>query len=127
MHGTAGSSTPVVVIVGPCASGKSTLAEALRHREYVVRIVAQEHSAVPDLWMRSNPDILIALDVDLEHLRQRRSPTWLAAVYASQRHRLRNAFAAADLVVDTSHVPADGVLETVLTWLSAHGWSREVS
>jgi hypothetical protein len=128
MHETApGTPGATVVIVGPCASGKSTLAEALRARGFAARIVAQEHSAVPNLWMRSHPDVLVVLDVDLEHLRERRSPTWLASVYANQRYRLRNAFAAADLVVDTSALTAAGVLETVLAWLTAHGWRQDIS
>lgn len=127
MHETVPGPSAMVVIVGPCASGKSTLAEALRLRGFAVRIVAQEHSAVPDLWKRSSPDILIALDVDLEHLRQRRSPTWLEPVYVNQRYRLRNAFAAADLMVDTSALSAEDVLEMVLAWLAAsHHQLREM-
>lgn len=118
---------PIVVIVGPCASGKSTLAAALRAHGFSVRIVAQEHSAVPYLWQRSHPDLLIALDVDLEHLRDRRSPTWLASVYASQRGRLAQAFAAADLVVDTSALSAKEVVERVLGWLVVNGWDHDLN
>lgn len=121
------SQAPIIVIVGPCASGKSTLAAGLRAKGFTVRIVAQEHSAVPHLWQRSQPDMLIALDVDLEHLRARRSPTWLASIYASQRSRLAHAFAAADLVVDTSALSAAEVIEAVLGWMMANGWDREIS
>lgn len=106
-----------VVIVGPCASGKSSLVAALRERGIDARVVAQEHSIVRDLWRRQDPDLLVALDVDLETLRARRSPTWLASVYESQRARLAPAFMAADLVLDTSPLSPEEVIATVLAWL----------
>ncbi|MGC4105760.1 MAG: hypothetical protein QM753_05290 [Thermomicrobiales bacterium] len=112
---------PVIVIVGPCASGKSTLAAALRDLGVDVRIVAQEHSIVSDLWRRPGPDVLIGLNVDLEILRARRAPTWPASVYASQQDRLAPAFAAADLVIDTSSLSADQVIERAAEWLRGRG------
>lgn len=118
--------TPLVVaIVGPCASGKSTLAAALREAGLDVRIVAQEHSIVADLWRRQHPDLLIGLDVDLPTLRARRSPTWPASVYASQRERLAPAFAAADLLVDTTPLDADEVIAVVRDWLRERGLDGE--
>ena len=116
---------PVVVIVGPCASGKSTLAAALRERGIDVRIVAQEHSIVADLWRRQQPDVLIGLDVDLPTLRERRTPTWPASVYASQRERLAPAFSAADLVVDTTPLDASEVIAVVLAWLRGRGMAAD--
>lgn len=115
----------VVVIVGPCASGKSTLAAALREAGLDVRIVAQEHSIVADLWRRQHPDLLIGLDVDLPTLRERRSPTWPASVYANQRERLAPAFAAADLVVDTTPLDAAEVIAVVRDWLRERGLDGE--
>lgn len=115
----------VVVIVGPCASGKSTLAAALREAGLDVRIVAQEHSIVADLWRRQHPDLLIGLDVDLPTLRERRSPTWPASVYTSQRERLAPAFAAADLVVDTTPLDAAEVIAVVRDWLRERGLDGE--
>jgi hypothetical protein len=60
------------------------------------------------------PDMLVALDIDLDTIRKRRTPTWPEAVYLVQRDRLRSAFAAADLVIDTTTVDAEAVLEQVL-------------
>ena len=62
-----------VAVVGPCASGKSTLTAALRAAGYEARMPAQEHSYVPDMWRRLvDPDVLIYLDISYEALRERR-------------------------------------------------------
>ncbi|MBP9503378.1 MAG: hypothetical protein KBF17_14555, partial [Candidatus Promineofilum sp.] len=46
-----------VAVVGPCASGKSTLVAALRAAGYDARHPAQEHSFVKDMWRRRvDPD-----------------------------------------------------------------------
>ncbi|HWV25232.1 MAG TPA: hypothetical protein VNZ58_13675 [Thermomicrobiales bacterium] len=95
-------SPPRIVVVGPCASGKSTLVSQLLDAGYDARVVAQEHSAIRDLWAKRHPDIVVALDLDLDTLRARRSPEWSAEVFAQQHERLRSAFDAADLIIDTS-------------------------
>lgn len=100
---------PKVVVVGPCASGKSTLVARLLENGFNAYSVAQEHSAVRNLWKRQNPDLLIALDVSLEVVRQRRSPDWLEAVYERQHQRLGQAYAAADIVIDTAAHNTDEV------------------
>ena len=107
-----------VVVVGPCASGKSTLVGRLKERGHDAHAVAQEHSAVRDLWNRKQPDVLIALDVSLEEVRKRRSPTWLQAVYERQHQRLASAYQQADLVVDTAAHDADAVQDIVEAFLA---------
>jgi hypothetical protein len=72
---------------------------------------------VRDLWKRKDPDALIALDVSLEEVRNRRSPDWLEAVYQRQHERLASAYAAADLTIDTAEHDADAVLAMVESWL----------
>ena len=57
----------VIGIVGPCSSGKSTLARYCRGAGYAVKEILQEHSAAPAMWQQiTNPDILIYLDVSVE-------------------------------------------------------------
>lgn len=66
-------------------------------------VSGQEHSDVPYLWQRPNPDIVIALLVDLATIRRRRDDDrWPAWLLARQRHRLRQAIAAASIVIDAS-------------------------
>ncbi len=117
-------SPPKVAVVGPCASGKSTLVANLRRNGVDAYSVAQEHSVVLDLWAHQQPDLLICLEADLEVVRDRRGPAWRERVYLDQIERLRNAIAAASLVVDTGVVSeADAVdlaLRAVETWRLEH-------
>jgi hypothetical protein len=106
-----------IVIVGPCASGKSTLATALCQHGYDAHVCGQEHSAIADLWQRAGPDVLIALEIDLPTLRWRRGNSWPATLYAAQRRRLAPAFAVADLVLDSGLLTQDVVLARVDEWL----------
>ncbi len=122
--GEAGSSQQaavVVAVVGPCASGKSTLVAALRAAGYDARHPAQEHSFVKDMWLRLvDPDVLIYLDLSHEAYRQRRPKDDAGPEYlAMQRERLAHAREHADLVVDTSGMTAEEVAEMVLGALAS--------
>ncbi|HRA48059.1 MAG TPA: hypothetical protein PK819_08330 [Thermomicrobiales bacterium] len=109
---------PRVAIIGPCASGKSTLRRALLAHGYDARISAQEHSAVPDLWQRMEADILIGLQAELEAVRLRRNDArWSAQIWSLQQERLAPAFAKADYVLDTSSLSVDAVVSQVLEFL----------
>ncbi|MDQ2682023.1 MAG: hypothetical protein M3Y37_00710 [Chloroflexota bacterium] len=108
-----------VTVVGPCASGKSTLVRALRMHGYDARATAQEHSAVADLWRRSEPDVLIALQASLESVRaRRRNPRWSKSIWAAQQHRLEDAVEHADLIADTSARSVNDVVADVLEFLA---------
>ena len=110
---------PRVVVVGPCASGKTTLVDRLRAVGVDARVSAQEHSIVRDLWARMQPDYLVFLDVDLKTLRSRRAPTWPESVYLAQQKRLAPARHAADVVIDTTAHDASEVFEAVLAKIRA--------
>jgi RNase adaptor protein for sRNA GlmZ degradation len=111
--------SPRVVVVGACASGKTTLVETLRANGYDAVVSAQEHSAVPRLWQRAEPDVLIALAVSIEAVRARRGASWPRWLHDVQEARLANAQDAADLVIDTSHIGVTEVAERVLEFLEA--------
>ncbi len=110
-----------IVIVGPCASGKSTLRANLQAHGFTqVRVVAQEHSGVRDLWkLRGYPDVLIYLDVGVEtaNARQGRSD-WTQADHDEQLYRLRDARAACDLYLPTDDLTPEDVLNRVITHLA---------
>jgi cytidylate kinase len=113
------SSAPRVVVVGPCASGKSTLVEALRAHGYDALVSAQEHSAISSLWQRSNPDVLIALVASIEAVRERRDASWPGWLHDVQEERLAKAQDAADLVIDTSDLGVDEVVSRAIQFLEA--------
>ena len=108
-----------ISVVGPCASGKSTVVRALRMHGYDAHVTSQEHSAVPGLWNQREPMVLIALQADLESVRlRRRNPRWSRAIWLEQQLRLADAFAHADFVADTSDRSANEVVKDVLDFLS---------
>ncbi len=109
-----------VAIVGPCSSGKSTLAKTLKSLGYDIRQPAQEHSYVPDMWQRlSHPDKLIYLDVDYVNAKQRRphldSEQQRLLI---QQQRLTHARQHCDFYLDTSSLSADEVREQVVEFLN---------
>lgn len=109
---------PRVVVVGPCASGKSTLVAGLRRLGFEAAACGQEHSEIPTLWRHSDPDVVVALEVDLETIRARRGVTeWPDWLYDAQRRRLRQAEAAAAIHIDTTVFDAEAVLELVAAQL----------
>lgn len=109
---------PLIAVVGPCASGKSTLVNNLKQRGYNARSVAQDHSYVPDMWQRiTQPDLLIFLDAELETIARRRRIGWGKRYLADERHRLRHARQHCDLYLATDPLTQEQVLERVLAFL----------
>lgn len=102
---------PLIAVVGPCASGKTTLVDALRKRGYNARQVAQEHSYVPSMWKKiTNPDLLIYLDASYETCTKRKQLNWSRSEYLLQIERLAHARENCDLYIQTEDIrPADVV------------------
>ena len=115
------SEQPLIGIVGPCGSGKTTLTEALDSLGYPARHIAQEHSYVKDMWKRiTNPDLLVFLQVSYAVSQQRRSMNWTEAEYNEQQRRLSHARERADLYLDTDSLSIEEVLEQVLAFIKAN-------
>ncbi|MGB2964265.1 MAG: hypothetical protein WBB69_09785 [Anaerolineales bacterium] len=106
---------PVIGVVGPCASGKTTLVAGLRLTNYQVRHIAQEHSYVRDMWKQiSNPDILIYLDVSFEVSKARSGTSWTKNIFEKQVIRLEHARNHADLYIQTDNLNPKQVLDQVI-------------
>lgn len=120
---------PQIVVVGPCAAGKSTLVANLRPKGYRIRVCGQEHSFVPDLWKRfSRADILIFLDAELPTIAQRQGRTdWTAERLAEQRQRLEHARAHCDLYLPTDALTREQVAAQVEAFLNGLGITPEVN
>lgn len=104
----------LIGVVGPCGAGKSSLVAGLKHRGYLIRHIAQEHSYVPDMWKRiTNPDLLVYLDVSYENTIIRRKLDWTFAEYSEQLRRLRHARQNANFYVDTNAMLLEDVIQSV--------------
>lgn len=108
-----------IVVVGPCGSGKTTIVNRLTMLGYNARAVGQEHSIIRDLWNRSSPDVVVALDTPLSVVRTRRSPDWPAAIYDAQHERLARAFRGADIRLDTGTCTVDEAVASIVRWLQS--------
>lgn len=117
--GAAQVNLDLVKIVGVSAAGKSTLVAGLRQLGYNARPVAQEHSHVPDMWQRIRPPSwLIFLDVDLTSQGKRRPDvSWNELWRRTELKRLAHARSHADLVIDTSHLSPEKVLNQAVNFL----------
>ena len=113
---------PLIGVVGPCGSGKSTLIAGLEPRGYRCRHIAQEHSYVKDMWLRiTHPDLLIFLQSSFQVSTQRRQLNWREVDFIEQQRRLSHALQHADLVVDTVSLTPAQVLDEVMAFLKEHG------
>jgi chloramphenicol 3-O-phosphotransferase len=109
----------LIGIVGPCSSGKSTLARALRALGYRVKEIMQEHCAAPMMWHHiTNPDVLIYLDVSLDVAAQREGLEQPSSWWIEEREvRLAHARAHCDLYIDTSALTPEDILMQTLDYL----------
>lgn len=90
-----------IMVVGTHGSGKSTLVAGLQQYGYTAYSFAQEHSASPRVWRRRQPDILVALYCSYETLVARRGVRWPKAVWRRQLVALGDAWAQADIRLQT--------------------------
>lgn len=112
------SQAPLLGIVGPCAAGKSTLANLLTEAGVHARPIAQEHSYVQDMWSRlTHPDVLVYLQVSYPVTLQRCQLSWTVEEYQEQIRRLQHAHTHADLTIDTDPLTPSQVLTTALAFL----------
>jgi ABC-type cobalamin/Fe3+-siderophores transport system ATPase subunit len=114
---SAAAASKKIVVVGPCAAGKSTLVTALRALGYDAYISGQEHSEIATLWQHSQPDVLIALDVHIAAVRARRGGSWPEWLHDQQVRRLEAASRAADLAIDTTALSPQRVVASVVAFL----------
>lgn len=104
-----------VAVVGSCASGKTSVVAGLREHGVNAWAVAQEHSAIAELWRHLGPDRLVFLDASLATVRLRRGdPNWPEWIYNVQHERLANARANADVIVATDTLSLDEVVANAL-------------
>lgn len=110
---------PLIGVVGPCGSGKSTLIAGLETHGYACRHIAQEHSYVPSMWqVITKPDLLIYLHASFPVSTARRKLDWQPKDHEEQLRRLSHARAHAHILIDTDDLTPDQVLQTALDYLA---------
>jgi len=116
----------IIGVVGPCASGKSTLIAGLQSRGFTGKHIAQEHSYVKDMWQRiTKPDLLVYLHVSYPLTLTRRQLNWNEAEYQEQLRRLQHARLHADWIIDTDPLTVQEVLEKVISLVEEAGGQGE--
>ena len=111
-----------IIIVGVCASGKTTLVENLKRLGYDADTAAQEHSYVLSLWRHTSPDVVIYLDASLAAIRKRREVDWGEDYLEAERQRLADARSHANLYIMTDKLNADQVFRRARRFLEK--WER---
>ena len=110
----------IIAIVGPCASGKSTLARGLAERGIRASQVVQEHSFVPKMWqIIAQPDLLVYLDASFQTCSRRKKLNWRQRDYDEQNLRLAHAKENCDILVQTDDQSEEAILAEVLSRFSA--------
>lgn len=114
---------PRIIVVGPCAAGKTTLVGRLRQKKYNIRSCAQEHSHVPRLWKRyCRADVLVYLDADLNTISRRQNRSdWTQARLGEQQRRLADARLHCDFYLCTDELTREQVAAKVERFLREHG------
>jgi deoxyadenosine/deoxycytidine kinase len=114
------SKRPLIGVVGPCGSGKSTLIAGLERYGYTCRHIAQEHSYVQAMWqIISRPDILIFLHASFPITTARRKLDWREKDYEEQSRRLSHAREHAHIIIDTDDLTPEQILQIVLDFLQS--------
>ena len=110
----------VIAVVGPCAAGKSGLAESLRAAGFSARQIVQEHSYVSEMWrIITKPDYLIYLDASFDTCSSRKKLNWTQSDYDEQTRRLRHAREHCDLHLATDQLSPVQVFEEALLALGS--------
>lgn len=115
---------PLIVVVGVCASGKTTLLIGLRELGYRVRSFAQEHSVSSTTWRRLKPDFLILLNCRFKTVQARKRISWGPARLLEQNTLLADARQSADLIVETDDFTPQQLVTHVHRELQKRGIQR---
>jgi tRNA uridine 5-carbamoylmethylation protein Kti12 len=110
-------SRPLIVIVGNCCSGKTTLANNLIAKGYRAKAILQEHAISKKMWNRAEPDILIHLSCNLESARNRRDFSWGQEKLDKQRELLSDALEHCDISIVTDGLSIEEVAQKAIEYL----------
>lgn len=109
-----GNRPGLILVVGVCASGKTTVVNRLIERGFRAKSIAQEHSSAPRMWTRLQPAFLVVLDCSFKTVLKRRKVTWGPERLQRQRKVLSHARRHCDLYLHTDNLSVDEVVERII-------------
>lgn len=113
--------TKGIVLVGVCASGKTTASQGLAKCGITARAVAQEHSMISNLYQRSGPGIVVVLVANWGTVHRRRRLAWERDFYRTEWNRLARARQDAKLILHTDALTREEVVAAIVRF-----WDREM-
>ena len=122
------SSAVSIAVFGICASGKSTVVQRLQELGFNARSCAQEHSVIPNLCTKLEPDVLVVLDCGYEAIKQRRNVQWGLERIAIQKERLRDALENCDLYLKSDYLTIEETVARIIQFLDTQDeFSAQIS
>ncbi|MCK8825219.1 hypothetical protein [Fuchsiella alkaliacetigena] len=103
-----------ILVVGICASGKSSVVDRLQELGYQAKSCAQEHSYVKSLWSKLEPNFMVVLDCDYETIRERRDVQWGLNRIKMQKERLQHAIENCDLYLQTDELSIEETVQIIV-------------
>jgi len=103
-----------VVVIGPCAAGKTTLVSRLIEEGISAVSPAQEHTLIPDLYRHRGEGMVVYLDVSFEEAARRRDIDWGPERLQEQKDFMDSSRRAADVYILTDDLSPDEIAERVL-------------
>lgn len=111
-----------ILIVGICASGKTSVVKRLQRLGLNAKVCAQEHSCVKSLWTKLKPDVLIFLDCNYETIKRRRNVQWGVKRIETQKERLKDALDNCDLYLKTDYLTLKETIDKIINYLQEKGY-----
>ncbi|MCL5971374.1 MAG: hypothetical protein M1499_02285 [Firmicutes bacterium] len=113
--------TKGIVLVGVCASGKTTASQGLAKCGITARAVAQEHSMISNLYQRSGTGLVVVLVANWSTVHRRRRLAWERNFYRTEWNRLTRSRQDAKLILHTDSLTREEVVAAIVRW-----WDREM-
>jgi len=113
--------TILIGLVGPCVSGKTTISTILRELGYRAKVIAQEHSYVPNMWqIITKPQFLVFLEVSYQKTLVRLHMNWTEQEYREQLSRLGHAKENADLIIFTDDLNPQEICSQIISYINTY-------
>lgn len=102
------------MVVGTCASGKTTIVRELKARGFEAATCSQEHTTNPYLWRRKEPRFLVVLQCKEATVQKRRGRVFPKGLHKKQVQRLGKARKHCHLFLPTDDLTISDAVEKIV-------------